>query len=97
MQHITAWRCRFNYSWPPIGATSANEMPESSFQTLFFVSLFTYVCLLTNTVRILRDTGGSQSIILADVLPFSELSYCGFSVILRAVDGLCSSLGTSHP
>lgn len=37
-------------------------------------------------VRILRDTGGSQSLILADALSFSELSSCGFSVVLRGIE-----------
>lgn len=59
-------------------------MPESSFQP------FIFDCTVSLTggpddrqsVRIFRDTGGSQSIMLADVLPFSESSYCSFSVVL---------------
>lgn len=35
-------------------------------------------------VRILRDTGGSQSVILASALPFSECSACGYRAVLRA-------------
>lgn len=38
------------------------------------------------SVRILRDTGGSQSLILAHALSFSDRSYCGFSVVLRGVE-----------
>ncbi|XP_027141960.1 uncharacterized protein LOC113747241 [Larimichthys crocea] len=37
-------------------------------------------------VRILRDTGGSQSVILASVLPFSEKSSCGYSVALQGIE-----------
>ena len=36
-------------------------------------------------IKILRDTGASQSIILADVLPFSEKTYSGTSVLLQGV------------
>lgn len=38
------------------------------------------------SVRILRDTGCSQSVILADRLPFSELSYCGYSIVLSGIE-----------
>uniref|UniRef100_A0A672HFT3 CCHC-type domain-containing protein n=1 Tax=Salarias fasciatus TaxID=181472 RepID=A0A672HFT3_SALFA len=37
-------------------------------------------------IRILRDTGCSQSVILASALPFSEESYCGYSVPLRGIE-----------
>ena len=37
-------------------------------------------------IKILRDTGASQSIILADVLPFSEKTYSGTSVLLQGVE-----------
>ena len=33
--------------------------------------------------KILRDTGASQSIIMADVLPFSEKTYSGPTVLLQ--------------
>ena len=35
-------------------------------------------------IKILRHTGASQSLLLADVLPFSEKSYTGESVLLQA-------------
>uniref|UniRef100_A0AAV2M714 Large ribosomal subunit protein eL22 n=1 Tax=Knipowitschia caucasica TaxID=637954 RepID=A0AAV2M714_KNICA len=37
-------------------------------------------------IRILRDTGGSQSLILASALPFSYRSYCGYRSVLRGVE-----------
>ena len=37
-------------------------------------------------IKILRDTGASQSIILADVLPFSEKTYSGTSVLIQGVE-----------
>lgn len=40
----------------------------------------------TKSVRILRDTGASQSIILESVLPFSEQSSCGSSVLVQSID-----------
>lgn len=37
-------------------------------------------------VRILLDTGGSQTIVLASVLPFFAESECGVNVVLRGVE-----------
>ena len=37
-------------------------------------------------IKILRDTGASQSIVLVDVLPFSEKTYSGTSVLLQGVE-----------
>lgn len=37
-------------------------------------------------IRILRDTGASQSLILADTLPFSEKSSSGDSVLIQGVE-----------
>ena len=37
-------------------------------------------------IKILRDTNASQSIILADVLPFSEKTYSGTSVLIQGVE-----------
>lgn len=37
-------------------------------------------------VHILRDTGGSQSVIVASALPFSEQSACGYGSILRGIE-----------
>ena len=36
--------------------------------------------------KILRDTGASQSLILADILPFSEKTSSGTSVLIQCVD-----------
>lgn len=37
-------------------------------------------------VRILRDTGASQSVILASTLPFSKESACGYGTDLRGIE-----------
>ncbi|XP_070560943.1 uncharacterized protein [Ptychodera flava] len=37
-------------------------------------------------VKILRDTGASQSLLLADTLPFSEKSFSGSKVLIKGVD-----------
>uniref|UniRef100_A0A7N8YKI4 Gypsy retrotransposon integrase-like protein 1 n=2 Tax=Mastacembelus armatus TaxID=205130 RepID=A0A7N8YKI4_9TELE len=37
-------------------------------------------------ITMLRDTGGSQSVILSSVLPFSADSACGYSAILRGIE-----------
>ena len=41
----------------------------------------------TKEVRILRDTGSTQTLILDTVLPFSEESSVGLSVLIEGVDG----------
>ena len=40
----------------------------------------------STTIKILRDTGASQSLILADTLPFSEKTSSGTSVLIRGVE-----------
>ena len=37
-------------------------------------------------IKILRDTGASQSLILTNTLPFSEKSYSGKNVLIRGID-----------
>ncbi len=37
-------------------------------------------------IRILRDTGAAQSVILQSVLPFSEQSSCGSNVLVQGID-----------
>ena len=37
-------------------------------------------------IEILRDKGASQSLLLADVLPFSEISYSGESALLKVLN-----------
>ena len=36
--------------------------------------------------KILRDTGASQSLIMADILPFSKKTYSGTSVLIHGVE-----------
>jgi len=50
-----------------------------------FVSLAGVTFAPTPT-KILRDTGASQSLILADVMPFSENTSSGFSVLIQGVE-----------
>ena len=40
----------------------------------------------TTPIKILRDTGASQSLILADTLPFSEKASSGTSVLIQGVE-----------
>lgn len=37
-------------------------------------------------VKILRDTGASQSLLLSSALPFSDESYTGTRVLIKGVD-----------
>ena len=41
---------------------------------------------LPRPIKILRDTGASQSLILADILPFSEKTSSGTSVLIQGVE-----------
>ena len=50
-----------------------------------FVSLSGDNCPPT-PIKILRDTGASQSLILADILPFSEKTSSGTSVLIQGVE-----------
>ena len=50
-----------------------------------FVSLSGDNCPPT-PIKILRDTGASQSLILADILPFSEKTSSGISVPIQGVE-----------
>ena len=40
----------------------------------------------SNPVKILRDTGASQSLLLANTLPFSDVSFTGTNVLIKGVD-----------
>ena len=44
-------------------------------------------------IKILRDTGASQSLILADILPFSEKTSSGTSVLIQGVE--CGTVNLS--
>ena len=50
-----------------------------------FVSLSGDNCSPT-PIKILRDTGASQSLILADILPFSEKTSSGTNVLIQGVE-----------
>ena len=41
---------------------------------------------ITKPIRILRDTGASQSLILAEAIPLSEKSHSGKSVLIQGVE-----------
>ena len=60
--------------------------PKSAYSMLNgFVSLSGDNCPPT-PIKILRDTGASQSLILADILPFSEKTSSGTSVLIQGVE-----------
>lgn len=69
-------------------AVCDDEVPDISFEPFTFDTIvsLTGESDKQRPVRILHDTGCSQSIILADALSFSESSYCGFSVVLREIE-----------
>ena len=42
----------------------------------------------SNPVKILRDRGASQSLLLANTLPFSDVSFTGTNVLIKGVDSM---------
>ena len=58
------------------------------YEPFMFEGIISLVDNLTKPIpiKILRYTGASQSIILADVLPFSKKTYSGTSVLLQGVE-----------
>ena len=71
----------------PTGLTTLRPTPQSSIKTMLngFVSLSGDNCPST-PIKSLRDTGASQSLILAAILPFSEKTYSGTSVLIQGVE-----------
>ena len=70
------------------GSVVPNTVVDPCFEPFIFEGL---VSLSVDSpdqrpVRILRDTGGSQSVILASVLPFSSKSSCGYGSVLRGIE-----------
>ena len=67
---------------------SSSDSVMQSFEPFIhngFVSLSSDLSNAT-PVRILRDTGASQSLLLANTLPFSEVSSTGTNVLIKGVD-----------
>ena len=73
---------------PRISAAPDSENPDACFKPFIFDGLVSLTGESGDQcpVRILRDTGGSQSVILADALPFSEQSACGYGAVLRGIE-----------
>ena len=67
---------------------SQSDSVMGIFEPFMFEGYISFVGDLTKPVpiKILRDTGASQSIVLAGVLPFSEKTYSGTSVLLQGVE-----------
>ena len=71
-----------------IEASSPSKLIMETFETFIhdvFLSLTSDLSSAT-AVKILRDTGASQSLLLADALPFSEESYAGTNVLIKGVN-----------
>lgn len=74
-----------------VSSTFCSPTPDSCFEPFTFNGKVSLPEAPHNvrSVRILRDTGGSQSVILANVLPFSEKSACGYNVFLNGIEFGC--------
>ena len=73
---------------PILAKTSATDCIMEIYEPFLsegFVSL-TSDSALSTPIKILRDTGASQSLILADTLPFSEKTSTGTSVLIQGVE-----------
>ncbi|KAL4006226.1 NLR family CARD domain-containing protein 3 [Sarotherodon galilaeus] len=64
------------------------KVPDPCFDPFIFDGFVSLTDKSTDlkSVRILRDTGGSQTLILSSALPFSADSACGFNVVLRGIE-----------
>ena len=69
------------------------KSPANSVMDIFKPFIFDGLISLSNDesqvykpVKILRDTGASQSLILTNTPPFSKLKYSGNNILLRGVD-----------
>ncbi|XP_023180999.1 uncharacterized protein LOC111605866 [Xiphophorus maculatus] len=65
-----------------------DKLPDPCFIPFIFDGLISLTADPSDLkpVRILRDTGGSQSVILANVLPFTHESACGYNSVLRGIE-----------
>lgn len=74
---------------PPDSKSILQEAKTSEINPSYspFISDGSVALLGEVPARILRDTGASQSLILADVLPFSPKSFSRDSVVIRGVAG----------
>ncbi|XP_038154159.1 uncharacterized protein LOC119791876 [Cyprinodon tularosa] len=65
-----------------------DKLPDPCFEPFIFDGLISLTADASDLkpVRILRDTGGSQSVILSNVLPFSHESACGYNSVLRGIE-----------
>ena len=73
---------------PILAKTSATDCIMEIYEPFLsegFVSL-TSDSAQSTPIKILRDTGASQSLILADILPFSEKTSTGTSVLIQGVE-----------
>ena len=71
-----------------VSGTKDNPMEMDIFEPFVhdgFVSL-SKVGLDVVPIKVLRDTGASQSLIIADVLPFSKETYTGTNVLIKGID-----------
>ena len=79
-------------SFIPKGEVSKDKCKYDFMQEVYepFLSEGTITLLhdksITKPIRILRDTGASQSLILAEAIPLSEKSHSGKSVLIQGVE-----------
>uniref|UniRef100_A0A8K9V3F6 Gypsy retrotransposon integrase-like protein 1 n=1 Tax=Oncorhynchus mykiss TaxID=8022 RepID=A0A8K9V3F6_ONCMY len=73
---------------PQSNCSLKDQVPDRSYEPFIFEGFVS----LTNDgasqrpVKILRDTGAAQSFILSDVLPLSDDTYCGSSVLVQGIE-----------
>lgn len=70
-----------------VGSKGVVGDSELCFQPFVFDGVLSLTGLLGDQklVRILRDMGGSQSFLLAGILPVGAASYCNTSVIVQGI------------
>ena len=71
-----------------LGEKSSSDSVMQSFELFIHNGFVSLSSDLTNSnpVQILRNTGASQSLLLANTLPFSDVSFTGTNVLIKGVD-----------
>lgn len=76
---------------PEETVSNSDIIPDSAYTPFIFKGLVSATGQPEDQklIRILRDTGAAQSLVLADVLPLTDQTSCGVSVIVQGIEMGC--------
>lgn len=73
-----------------------SETKSKTMQPFIYAGTVSLVDTEPQPIVILRDTGSEQSLILKELLPFSQSSYTGSDVLLRGIEMGCERVPLHH-